>query len=197
MHLEGYNLDVRILGSLLLHESNSVGLIVLDTDIALGHVHGLHEERYTYENLLGLLKHELMVSGEVGLTLYGIDDDTLGLATGRRSELHMCGEACATHTYNTCILDLGYDLGGLEGTLCHQLFTAVDALFPLVANDVDEDSGLAISAGVDDRVYLGHLTRYRREDSCRHETSSIGNLGAHLHHVAFGHTCYGRSTYVL
>ena len=138
-----------------------------------------------------------MVGSEVGLALYGIDDDALGLATGRRCELHVCGEAGATHTHDTGILDLGYNLGRLEGALGHQSLAAVDTLFPLVANDVDEDGGLAVSAGVDDRVNLGHLTRYRREDSCRHEATSLGNLGTHLHHVAFGHTGYGRGTDML
>ena len=158
MHLEGHDLYIRILGCLLAHQGDGVGLVVLDTDISLGHVDGTHEERYAHEDLFGLLEHELMVGSEVGLTLYGIDDDALGLGTGRRSQLHVCGEAGATHTYDTGILDLGYDLGRLEGALGHEFFAAVDALFPLVADDVDEDGGLAVAAGIDDGVYLGHLT---------------------------------------
>ena len=138
-----------------------------------------------------------MVGSKIRLTLYSIDDNALGLAAGRRCELHMSGETGSTHTYYTGILNLGYDLFGFEVTLGHQFLAAVDALFPLISYHIDEDGRLAVAAGIDDRVNLGNLARYRGEDGSRHKTACIGNLGTHLHHVALGNTGYGGSADML
>ena len=83
-NLERHNLDAFVALSLLLHQSNCIGLVVLDTDVALLHIHSLHDELQTHEYLLGMLKHETVVGSQVRLALYGIDDDALGLASRRR-----------------------------------------------------------------------------------------------------------------
>ena len=109
----------------------------------------------------------------------------------------MSGEASTTHTYNTCIFYLGYNLSRFESTLGHKFLATVNGLFPLIALYINKDGRLAVTASIDNRIYLGHFTRYRGEDCSRYETACIGNLGTHFHHIALGYTRYSGSTDML
>ena len=77
LYLERHDFDVRIFGSLLCHERDGVGLVVLYADISFVYADCLHQQSHAYEYLLGAFEHETMVGGEVWLTLYGIDYDAL------------------------------------------------------------------------------------------------------------------------
>ena len=170
--LQGHYLDVvccasEYLGTLLGQQFDSGHLVGLDTDIAGCHLGTLHEEFKTYQYLVGMLHHQTEVGGDIGLALYGIDDDALSLCRGRRTELDKGGETSTTHTYDTCHLDALHDfLGSQLGMVLHQfqLVGTVDALFPLVTLDIDDDDGLAITGSIDSGVNLENGTADTTED---------------------------------
>ena len=160
--LERNNLDVWIAClSLLCEESNSVWLVFLDTDESLVDLTTLHEEVNTDENLVSLLKHKTMVSCEIRLTLYGIDYYPFRLCTWRRTELNVSWEACTTHTYDTCCLNLiNYFLRSKLRLIleCHECFTTVNTLFPLISLNSNIYCWLCVAACINDSIYLEHST---------------------------------------
>ena len=164
--LQGNNFNlilraIELLGTFLCEQFDGSGLIGLDANITLRHLGALHQELEAYENLVGMLHHQAIVGSDIGLTLYGVDDDTLGLSRRRRGELDKRGETGATHTNDTSVLDtIDNFLGGELRMSRHEfeLIRAIDLIFPFIAIHSNIDSGLAIACGIDSGIDLGHCT---------------------------------------
>ena len=117
--LQGDYFDVvrrstELLGALLGEQVDGGGLVGLDADVALADLGGLHEQLEAHENLVGMLHHQAVVGGDIRLTLYGVDDDALGLGRRRRGELDKRGEAGTAHTCNACRLHAVDDFLGSQ-----------------------------------------------------------------------------------
>ena len=158
------NLNARIRRGNLRHQLDGIGLVVLNADICLVYLYSLHQDGNAYHDFLGMFQHQLMVGRQIRLALYGVDDDTLGLESGRRTQLHLRGEASATHTYNARVGNLLYYFLRSQITFLHQCVGAVNALFPFVSFYINEDGRFRIAAGIDNGINLGHLSADRRVD---------------------------------
>ena len=170
--------DGRMGLCLLCHERNGIGLVVFDTYITLVYTHSLHDNLHTLKNLLGMLQHQTVVGCEIGLTLHSIDDDTFGLASWRRTKLHMAGEGGSAHTYDTGVLDLLYDHLAVQfGMLTQflQLGGTVDALFPFITLYVYIYCHTTSVAGIKGYVDLGNLTAHTTVNGSADKTTCLTN----------------------
>ena len=164
--LQGHNFNsilrtAKLLSALLREQFDGGHLIGLDTDIACGDLRTHHQQFKTHENLIGMFHHQTEVGGDIGFAFYGIDDHTLSLGRGRGREFDECRETGTTHTHDTSVLDTCDDLLRREFRMRLnglQLVGAVDALFPLVTLDIDDDHGLTITGGIDGSINLEDRT---------------------------------------
>ena len=176
---------------------DGVGFVVLDADIGFLHAHGLHQDRHADHQLLAVLQHRAMVRSEIGFALHAVDDDALGLLTGRHRELHVRRERRSAHADDTGILDLGDDLLRREGADLHQRLRAVDALGPLVALALDRDHHLAQALAVGNHIHGRDRSRHRGVNVRRHEAAGFGDELSRQHLVALGDLGHGGSPDVL
>ena len=162
-HLNGIFRTAKFLCALLREQFDGGHLVGLDTDITRSHLRAHHQQFKTHENLISMFHHQSEVGCNIGLALYGIDNHTFSLGCRRRRELDECRETGTTHTHNTSVLDTRDNFLGREFGMCLyglQLVRTVDALLPLIALDIDDDHGLAITCGIDSGVDL----KYRSAD---------------------------------
>ena len=103
--------------TLAAHQSTQVldGILLvgLHTDHAALEAECLHEDAQAADNLLAVLQHESVVSGDVGLTLGAVEEHGVHLAN-TRADLHMGGEAGAAHTGKASLLHDVDDLIGAQ-----------------------------------------------------------------------------------
>ena len=154
-------MTIEFLSALLGEQLNGSRLVGLDADITLSDFGALHQELEAYEDLVGMLHHQAIVGCDIGLALYGVDDDTLGLSRGWRGEFDKRGETGATHTNDTCVLDTIDDfLRGKLRMILNELefIRAINLIFPFIAIHRNIDSGLAIACGIDSGIDLSHCT---------------------------------------
>ena len=190
----------KALGTLLGEQGDGGGLVGLDADVAAVDLGGLHQQFQSYEYLVGLLHHQPVVGCDVGLALYGIDDDALSLGCRRRGQFDECGEAGTAHTGDACHLDALDNLFGCQfGMTVYglQLLRTVDALLPFVALNVDDDGRLAVARSIDDGVNLDHRAADRRIDGGRHKAAGLGYERTHLDVVALLDNGLGGGSYML
>ena len=174
-----------------------VGFVVLDADIGFPDAHGLHQNRDADDQFLAVLQHRAVVRRKIGFALHAVDDDALGLLSGRNREFHVRGERRSAHADDAGVLDLGDDLLRREGADLHQRLRTVDALGPVVALALDGDHHLAQALAVDDHIDSRHRTRNRGVDVRRHETAGFGDELAREHPIAFGDLGHRRGADVL
>ena len=67
------------------HRADRLGLVVLNTDQAYGGIQRAHHDAGTGDDLVGLLAHQCLITGDVGLALGAVDDQ--GIHRLRRIEL--------------------------------------------------------------------------------------------------------------
>ena len=136
-----------------------------------------------------------MVGREVRLALDGVDDDDIDGGTG--TELDVSWETGAAHADDAGLLYAGHNLLRLQGRIMNNIRAAVDARFPFVAFNIDDNGGFAIAAGVNDCVDFGYLAGHGRVDGSRDKSSGIGNLRTHFHKSPFSYAGDGRGAYML
>ena len=165
---------------------DGVGLVVLDADVGLGHVEGLHQDADADEDFLALLEHQTVVAGQIGLTLHTVDYQRVAhLALGHR-QLDVRRERGAAHAHEAHLADLLDDIGRLKGYLTFDVGRAIDALEPFVALHFDDDGHLSVSVAVDEILDLVDHAGHGRMHIGRHESGRLGNELPHLHRIAFG-----------
>ena len=196
-HLEGLDHYAFELARHLLHVGDGLGLVALDADVGVGHAEGLAQDADADAHLFGMLHHDAVVGGEVGLALGGVDDEVLGLLAFGDAVFDMRGEGGAAEADDAHLLELGHDGGGLEGALALDVGRAVDGLHPLVALDGDMDGGLEEAEGVLDGLDLEDGAADGRVDVGAHEGLGFAYELAHFHLVALLHDGSGGGAEVL
>ena len=158
--LEGHHRDAVIsLCSLLklshcsCHGSDSLRLVLLDTDHCLASAENLLHDRSTYYDLLASLDHDAVVRCEVRLTLGSVENEALSNLSRRRAKLHMRREGSTSESYDTIEFDLLENGLVILRNLCHESIGKVDAFSPLVALDVDLDMSHVVACLILARSY--------------------------------------------
>ena len=155
------------------------------------------EDLDTDDDLLAVLHHQLVVTGQIRFALYAVDDEHFGFLARRRQQFDVCREASATETYYTCGCDLVDDLFRLQGTLVYEVRFAINLRQPLVTLYVDVDSLSGSTPCVGPVTDLGDRTAYRRADVCTHESAGFSQQFAHFHFLTNLYHGLSRSTDVL
>ena len=106
--------DVLGVANQLLQVVHGVHLVVFNADECVVELKGLHDEPDTADDLLAVLKHQAVVSGNVGLTFSTIDDNGVGFADCG-TDLDVGGEARAAHTGTASVADDVDDLLRAQG----------------------------------------------------------------------------------
>ena len=112
MHLQRHDLDSGISGCQLRQVGDCVGLVVFNADNGFVYVYGFHQQCDAYQYLFAFFHHQGMVGGKIRFAFDGIDDDDLGLASGRRHQFHLCREGGSPQTYDTGCCNLVDDFFG-------------------------------------------------------------------------------------
>ena len=140
----------------LVQQFDGFHLVLFDADDALVGVDGLHEDLDTHEELLGLLKKQTVVAGQVRLALGRVDDDIFGFLAFGDPQLDMGGEGGAAHTDDAAFFHLVDDLFGVEFDVGEQFIGDDDAFCPFVLLfTVDEDGGLVVARMVHHHIDFG------------------------------------------
>ena len=187
-----HRLDIHPVVTLagLLHGRSGFGLVVFHNHDTLGigeqpqHIlHALHD-------LGGLGAHKLIVTGDVGLAFRAVGNDVVDFLRGLDGELYMGGEACAAHTHDTGLLDLGKNL--LAGEAIHIAFHA-HAFSQGVRSIVLHDDGHGAAAGgVLSGLHRLHRAGHGADDVGGHEAAGLcdnltrQNMVTLLHHGGSG-----------
>ena len=78
-----------------------------------------------------------------------------------------------------------------------EIIAAVDALFPFVALDIDDDYRFAVASGIEGGIHLCHSAGNGRIYRCRDEATGLGYQCTHFHLVAALDDSLCRSAYML
>ena len=144
-----------------------------------------------------MLKHQLVVVGQVRFALYSVYNQHFGFLARRRHQFDMRGEARTAQTYYTCILNLLDDLFRLECALMNETFRAVNLRKPLVTFYVNVDGRCRLSLTVKYVVNLCYSAAHRRVNGSAYKSSGLGEQCTYFHLVTNCHNRLSRSTYVL
>ena len=104
--------DIVVRSDLFFHQSDGIGLVVLNEDHALGSADGLHHGPQAEDDVVGVLQHDTVVSGQVRLTLGAVDEDGIDGLAGL--QLDVGGEGGAAHADDALLLDDVDDLVGRQ-----------------------------------------------------------------------------------
>ena len=156
-----------------LHMLNRIFLIIFNADDGALYTECFFENLNTDHDFFSVLEHQLMVAGEVRFALYTVDNQHFRFLSRRRKQLDVCGETCATQTYDTRSRNLVDDGFGVQCTLPCQIRCTVDFRNPLVALYIDEDGLSGCTPSVCPITNLGNRSTNRRTNVRTHETTGF------------------------
>ena len=179
------------------HMLDGIGFIRLDTDDCTADAKCFHHDTNTDEDFLAVLKHQLMVVGQIGLALHTVNNQHLGILARRRHQFNVSGETSAAQTDDAGVLDLLDDIFRFECAIVDQGFRTVDGRQPFVTLHIDKDGGCRITLTVEHVINLHHLAANRRVNGCANEPTCLRKQCTYLHLVAYCYHRLCRRTYVL
>ena len=149
----------------LLHGGNGLGLVVLNNHNALRVGEQPQNQLHTGHDLPGPGLHQLIVTGNIGLTLGTVGNDKADLFRFLHRQLYMGGESGAAHAHDTGIAHLGKQL--LIGQSFHIRQLLSHALRQRIGTVIFHHNGHRAAAG-------GILPNLHRLDCAGHGTMNVG-----------------------
>ena len=166
-----------------LHMADSLRLVVLNADHALGLRKQLQDHLQALHHLLAFLQHHPIVGGEIRLTFRSVDNDKVNLVRFLGRQLHMGGKARSSQARDARLLD---NLQNLFGRQRGRIPLLSHACYGPVLAVIFHDHALHhVSAG--GTALLDALDRagHRTDDIGRNETAGFPDLLSHQHRIAF------------
>ena len=80
---------------------------------------------------------------------------------------------------------------------CHQIGGPVNRLDPFISLHVYKDGRTAVTAGIDNRIYLAHFSGHGGVDGDRHKAVCLGQHHAYFHFISFGYDRFSRCANML
>ena len=173
--------DIVVRSDLFFHQSDGIGLVVLDEDDALRSADGLHHGAQTEDDVIGVLQHDAVVGGQVRLTLGAVDQHGIDGLAGL--QLDIGGEGSAAHAHDALLLD---DVNDLVGSQLFQRLVGHDGLMKgvlaIVLDDHAHDAGSLIGMGMG--FHSDNGTADAGMDRRANEANLLADELADLHAVA-------------
>ena len=177
----------------LLHFSDTVRFVVLNTDISLCLIKNSQDNAKAFHNLLRMIQHSPVVAGKVWLALRTIDQDKFNLIRILRCKFYMSGKACSSKSYHTGFLDT------LQNVLSGQFFQTCRSKFHFfILSVILDHNGIHHGTGShESRFNRLHSTGHRRMNRSRYKSSGLGNHLPCQYMVSFRHHWFCWCTDVL
>ena len=138
-----------------------------------------------------------MICCKIWLTFSTINHHTFRLKRRRWRELHLCWETSTAHTNDAHISYFFIYLFWSKCTLLNQCVRTVNTFKPLITLNIYENSRFWITTGINNGIYLRHLSANGRMDGSRNKTTRFRNLLPHFHRITLGHNRFGGCSNVL